>query len=75
MANKPITLIREEYRHKIIDLTNETILPAFVKVDVIGNILQRLTEVADAELRRDAEQYAAEKQRDETADTGGDDKS
>lgn len=51
--SKPITVEREEYLQKIIAATNEAVLPAFVKIDVLSNIIRSLDAVAMQEYQTD----------------------
>ena len=57
MQKKPITLARNEYMQGIVNLTNNFMLPAFVKVDVLEHILAELRPLVDAELKRDEARY------------------
>lgn len=52
---KPITVQREEFINTIVTAINESTLPAFVKLDVLGNCVRELQSVALAEYRKDLE--------------------
>ena len=51
--NKPITVAREDFAQALIKLTNETPLPAFVKIDVLSGVTKALEPVAMEEYNRE----------------------
>lgn len=55
--NKPITIERQEYMRKIVEVTNAAALPAFVKVGVLEQALKEMRKIEDNELKRDLNQY------------------
>jgi hypothetical protein len=69
--NKPLTVERQEYMRKLVEATNACPLPAVFKADVMDAALRKLREVADQELKRDMEAYAAEQAAQEPTDTEG----
>lgn len=69
MANKPITVARQEYMQKIVDVTNSAELPAFVKLDVIRQIFDKLKTLTAEELKRDTEDYNASLREEEQPET------
>lgn len=52
--NKPITLLRQEFMQKQIDLINNSGLPAFILADILREGVQELEKAAQ-------EQYQADK--------------
>lgn len=46
-----------EYMQQIVESTNASPLPAFVKVDVLEQALAEMRKIADSELKRDQAQY------------------
>lgn len=59
MLQKPITLARRDYMQGIVDLTNNSGLPAFVIVDVLEHTLNELRPAVSLELKRDEANYRA----------------
>lgn len=70
MINKPITVARMEYMQQIVELSNSSPLPAFVKVGVLEQALAEMRKIADNELKRDLTQYR-EAERAAKESTGG----
>lgn len=56
---KPITITRNEYMTAICNITNQSAIPAFVKVEVLECVLRELRPMMDAELKRDMAAYRA----------------
>ena len=54
MNNKPITVVREEFATSLINLLNNSGLPAFVMGDILKNAVRELE-------RLEGEQYQADK--------------
>lgn len=67
---KPITVERQDYMRKIVEITNATALPAFVKVGVLEQALKEMRKIEDSELKRDLNQYM-EAKRAAQESTGG----
>ena len=55
--NKPITVVREETKRGLIDLINNSGLPAFVVEPIIEDILIEIKNVAKKQYEYDLEQY------------------
>ena len=53
MAHKPLTVARRDYVEDIVNITNKTDLPMFVKVEVLERVLDEMRPLADNELKRD----------------------
>ena len=68
---RPLTVERQEYMRQLVSVTNACPLPAVFKADVMDAALRKLREVADQELKRDMEAYAAEQAAQEATDTEG----
>lgn len=51
---------------QLVSVTNACPLPAVFKADVMDAALRKLREVADQELKRDMEAYAAKQAADDT---------
>lgn len=67
--NKPITIARQEYLDNIVNLSNESPLPAFAKLEVLRLCTIELERVAKEELQRDTAMYQRSlKEGDEVAD-------
>ena len=72
MNQKPIQLVREEFVHDLSELIYKSKLPAFVKIDVLNDMSQGLSVVAEQEYAeaeaywKEQEKKSKEKQRDET---------
>lgn len=66
---KPITVIEREYREKLIQITNETALPTFMKKAVVKELFEALSDL-DRQEREQAEREWAESQQEaeETAE-------
>ena len=76
MAQKPITVARQDYLNSIIDTTNKSGLPAFVIADILEDILSEVNKAADQQLKRDEAEWhkaRAEEQKNasEVTDDGG----
>lgn len=59
MAHKPLTVARRDYVEDIVNITNKTDLPMFVKVEVLERVLDEMRPLADNELKRDEASYRA----------------
>lgn len=57
MAQKPITVARQDYLNSIIDTTNKSCLPAFVIADILEDILSEVNKAADQQLKRDEAEW------------------
>lgn len=73
---KPITVARRDYMNGIIELTNNSGLPAFVIADILEDILSEVNKAADQQLKRDEAEWhkaCVEEQKDasEVTDDGG----
>ena len=60
---KPITVIEREYREKLINLTNDTALPTFMKKAVVKELFEALADL-DRQERERAEAEWAESQKE-----------
>ena len=49
MKQKPIQLTREEFAKSLAELVDNTLLPAFVKIDVLNSVNQTLSVIATQE--------------------------
>jgi len=68
MAEKPITILRHEYMQDLCRITNESELPAFVKLEVIERLKSQLENLAQAELERDFTLYRQDVAKEKTVD-------
>jgi hypothetical protein len=59
MVHKPLTVARRDYVEGIVNLTNKTDLPMFVKVEVLERMLDEMRPLIDTELKRDEASYRA----------------
>ena len=59
---KPITLVRKEFVDQISHIINTTQLPAFVMLDVLTNVKQRLSEIANEQYLADKARYEKEEE-------------
>lgn len=57
VITKPITLLRNEFIAKIVELCNNSGLPFFVVEDVLKNLIQEVRAAAQQQLKDDAERY------------------
>ena len=57
MANKPLTVARNDYMQALCDASNNSGLPAFVMLEVIERMKIQLEQLAQAELERDMKVY------------------
>ena len=57
LITKPITLLRNEFIAKIVELCNNSGLPFFVVEDVLKNLIQEVRAAAQQQLKDDAERY------------------
>ena len=62
MPQKPITVARRDYMQSVVDLTNNSGLPAFVMVEVLEHALNELRPMMNAELKRDEASWRAAQQ-------------
>ena len=58
--NKPITLVRDEFIAKMVDLCNNSGLPFFIVEDVIKNLLQEIHNASLQQLEEDKKRYNAQ---------------
>ena len=61
---KPLTIARRDYMQGIVNLTNNSNLPAFVIVNVLEDIISQVRPLMDSELARDEAQYRAALQKE-----------
>lgn len=54
---KPISMVRTEFRNKLIDLVNESGLPAWVMVDSIRPVLDQLETIEKEQAEKDVSDY------------------
>lgn len=52
MATSNIIIARHEYAQEIANVTNKSPLPACIKLDVLRQVVEQLTRLADAELKQ-----------------------
>lgn len=55
--NKPITLVRQEFIEKLLDLINNTPLPCFVIEDTINLFITDIHNASIKQLQDDTERY------------------
>ena len=58
--NKPITLVRDEFINKLVELCNNSGLPFFVVEDVLKNLLQETHTASLQQLEEDKKRYNAQ---------------
>lgn len=58
--NKPITLIRDEFIEKTVDLCNNSGLPFFIVEDVLKNLIQEIHRASLQQLEEDKKRYEAQ---------------
>jgi len=63
--NKPITLVREDFAKSLLELINNTPLPAFVKVDVLSGFTRTLEQVAMEEYQREKQEWEKQNKEEE----------
>lgn len=75
MNNKPITVARNDYLNNIIEITNNSGLPAFAISDILEKILSQVNKAAEQELKRDSIEWrkacSEEAQNGEVTNDGG----
>lgn len=64
MPQKPITIARRDYAQDIVNLTNNSGLPAFVMVDVLEHVLNELRPLMNTEVKRDEATWRAAMQKE-----------
>lgn len=74
MNQKPITVAHKEYLDSIVNITNNSSLPAFIVSDVLEKILIEVKKAAEQELKRDTIEWrkacAEESKASEVTDDG-----
>ena len=65
MRPMPITVAREETKKKLVDVLNNSGVPAFVLVDILQNLLLELRQIERQQLEADRQKYEAELDEDE----------
>lgn len=65
MNNKPITILRDEFIQKMVDLCNNADLPFFVVEDVLKNLLQEIHSASLQQLESDKKRYKLQEQQQE----------
>lgn len=58
--NKTISILVEEYKNDIIKVTNESGLPASILKEILGNLYNEISKLADTELKRDRQAISNE---------------
>ena len=58
--NKPITLVRDEFIDKMVDLCNNSGLPFFIIEDVLKHLLQETHSASLQQLEEDKKRYNAQ---------------
>lgn len=61
----PITVAHHNYIDRIVAATNESGLPAFIKVSVLEKVIQELRPMVDSEYHRDLLSYKQTKDKEE----------
>lgn len=51
--NKPLSIAYRDYKQAIVDITNNSGLPAFLIVEVIENVFRQVLQQKETELKRD----------------------
>lgn len=60
---KPITIIREELRNNIVELINNSNLPAFIVGDVVEKILFECRKLEQQQYEQDKKTYEAQEEK------------
>lgn len=60
MKEKPITVLREEFVQNVVNLVNESELPAFVMLDVLKGIVTEVESLARRQYKEDLAKYSEE---------------
>lgn len=55
--NKPIVVARHDLINDLAETLNKAEVPAFVKVEVVERLLDRLKQAADVELHNEVQKY------------------
>ena len=58
--NKPITVLRDEFINKAVELCNDSGLPFFVIEDVLKNLLQEIHSASLKQLEDDKKRYESQ---------------
>ena len=62
--DKPVTLLQREFQDKLVDLINNSCLPAFVLEPILEQALNRVSELAEERYQLDLAEYRKEQQTD-----------
>ena len=57
IQNKPITIVRQEFIEKTLDLINNTLLPCFVMEDTLRLLIDDLHNASVKQLQEDMNKY------------------
>lgn len=60
---KPITIIREELKNNIVELINNSNLPAFIVGDIVEKILFECRKLEQQQYEQDKKNYAAQEEK------------
>lgn len=68
-TTKPITLLREEFITKLIDLCNDSGLPFFVVEDILKSLINDTHVAAQQQLESDKKRYQEQLEKEKAAET------
>ena len=55
--NKPITVARHDFIQQVVDLVNNSGLPAFSVVDILKAVINQMNPLVEAQYKKDLEAY------------------
>lgn len=59
--NKPLTVMRQEFTEALVNLVNESGLPAFIVRNELANVYEKLAEIEQAQLQHDMKAWEEQK--------------
>lgn len=59
--DKPLTVARQDFAEEIVNVINESGLPAFVMSDILKNAITEVDKIAQAQYEQDKEAYEKSK--------------
>lgn len=68
MAQKPITIMKQEFDRSLIELVNSSGLPACIIKPSVANLLQLLDQLEQKQLEADQEAWEAEQAEEEAGE-------
>lgn len=57
---KPLTVMQQETVQKVVDIVNDSGLPAFILVSIFESVTEELRQLAERQYKSDLEQYEKE---------------